>query len=68
MEIMDFYMVMKIAGIGLLVGVLVMVLEQANRKDIAQLTVLAGVVVVLYIVVQAVADLFSLVRSVFQIY
>ncbi|ACL21532.1 stage III sporulation protein AC [Desulfitobacterium sp. LBE] len=65
---MDFYMVMKIAGIGLLVGVLVMVLEQANRKDIAQLTVLAGVVVVLYIVVQAVADLFSLVRSVFQIY
>jgi stage III sporulation protein AC len=65
---MDFYMVMKIAGIGLLVGILVMVLEQANRKDIGQLTVLAGMVVVLYIVVQAVADLFSLVQSVFQIY
>lgn len=65
---MDFYMVMKIAGIGLLVGVLVMVLEQSKRNEIAQLTVLAGVVVVLYIVVQAVADLFSLVRSVFQIY
>jgi stage III sporulation protein AC len=61
-------MVMKIAGIGLLVGILVMVLEQANRKDIGQLTVLAGMVVVLYIVVQAVADLFSLVQSVFQIY
>lgn len=65
---MNFYMVMKIAGIGLLVGILVMVLEQANRKDIGQLTVLAGLVVVLYIVVQAVADLFSLVQSVFQIY
>ena len=65
---MSFYMVMKIAGIGLLVGILVMVLEQANRKDIGQLTVLAGLVVVLYIVVQAVADLFSLVQSVFQIY
>jgi len=65
---MDFYMVMKIAGIGLLVGILVMVLDQAGRKDIGQLTVLAGVVVVLYIVVQAVADLFSLVQSVFQIY
>ena len=65
---MDLYMVMKIAGIGLLVGILVMVLEQANRKDIGQLTVLAGVVVVLYIVVQAVGDLFSLVQSVFQIY
>lgn len=65
---MDFYMVMKIAGIGLLVGILVMVLEQANRKDIGQLTVLAGMVVVLYIVVQAVANLFSLVQSVFQIY
>lgn len=65
---MDFFMVMKIAGIGLLVGVLVMVLEQAKRSEIAQLTVLAGVVVVLYIVVQAVSDLFNLVRSVFQIY
>ena len=65
---MDFYMVMKIAGIGLLVGILVMVLDQAGRKDIGQLTVLAGVVVVLYIVVQAVADLFSLVQNVFQIY
>lgn len=65
---MNYYMVMKIAGIGLLVGILVMVLEQANRKDIGQLTVLAGLVVVLYIVVQAVADLFSLVQSVFQIY
>jgi stage III sporulation protein AC len=65
---MDIYMVMKIAGIGLLVGILVMVLEQANRKDIGQLTVLAGMVVVLYIVVQAVSDLFSLVQSVFQIY
>lgn len=65
---MNYYMVMKIAGIGLLVGILVMVLEQANRKDIGQLTVLAGLVVVLYIVVQAIADLFSLVQSVFQIY
>ncbi|NMA68182.1 MAG: stage III sporulation protein AC [Desulfitobacterium sp.] len=65
---MDFYMVLKIAGIGLLVGVLVMVLEQTQRKEIAQLTILAGVVVVLYIVVQAIGDLFNLVRSVFQIY
>lgn len=65
---MNYYIVMKIAGIGLLVGILVMVLEQANRKDIGQLTVLAGMVVVLYIVVQAIADLFSLVQSVFQIY
>lgn len=65
---MSFDMVLKIAGIGLLVGILVMVLDQANRKEISQLTVLAGVVVVLYIVVQAVGDLFSLVKSVFQLY
>lgn len=65
---MSFDIVLKIAGIGLLVGILVMVLEQANRKEIGQLTVLAGVVVVLYIVVQAVGDLFSLVKSVFQLY
>lgn len=65
---MSFEMILKIAGIGLLVGILVIVLDQANRKEIGQLTVLAGVVVVLYIVVQAVGDLFSLVKSVFQLY
>ncbi|WP_425807668.1 stage III sporulation protein AC [Desulfitobacterium sp. Sab5] len=65
---MSFEMILKIAGIGLLVGILVIVLDQANRKEISQLTVLAGVVVVLYIVVQAVGDLFSLVKSVFQLY
>lgn len=65
---MSFEMILKIAGIGLLVGILVIVLDQANRKEISQLTVLAGVVVVLYIVVQAVGDLFNLVKSVFQLY
>jgi len=65
---MDFNMIMKLAGLGLLVGVIVIVLELTDRKDIAKLTVIAAVVVALYIVVQAVADLFSHVRSVFQIY
>ncbi len=65
---MDFYMVMKIAGLGILIGVIALVLEQTQRKEIAQLTILAGVVVVLIFVVQAIGDLFNLVRSVFQIY
>ena len=65
---MDFNMIMKLAGLGLLVGVIVIVLELTDRKDIAKLTVIAAVVVALYIVVQAVADLFSHVRSGFQIY
>lgn len=67
-ESMSFEMILKIAGIGLLVGILVIVLNQSDRKEFSQLTVLAGVVVVLYIVVQAVGDLFSLVKSVFQLY
>ena len=65
---MDFNLVMKIAGIGILVGILALVLEQIGRKEIAQITIMCGIVVVLYFVVDAVSDLFSLVRSVFQIY
>ena len=65
---MSFDMVLKVAGIGLLVGVIAIILNQTERKEYAQLTILAGVIVVLYIVVEAVSDLFSLVKSVFQLY
>ena len=65
---MSLDIVFKVAGIGILVGIFAMLLEQTSKKEQAQLVAVAGVVVVLYIVVQAVSQLFSLVKSVFQLY
>ncbi|HCF71747.1 MAG TPA: stage III sporulation protein AC [Syntrophomonas sp.] len=62
---MDINIIFRVAGIGILVSVLCIVLKQANKEEQAQLLTLAGVVVVLIIVVQLMNQLFTTVRSVF---
>lgn len=65
---MNIDLIFKIAGIGILTAVLHQVLEQAGRKDQAQLAALAGVVIVLTMVIQLIADLFNYVKSVFSLF
>ena len=60
--------VFKIAAIGVLVAVLSQVLTRAGREDIAMLTTLAGLVVVLVMVVNLISDFFSSVRAIFSLY
>jgi len=65
---MSFNLIITVAGIGILVGVLASVLDQSGRKEMAQGVTIIGVIVVLYIVVQSIAQLFTLVKSVFNLY
>jgi len=65
---MNFNLIITVAGIGILVGILAIVLEQSGRKEMAQGVTIMGVIVVLYIVVQSIAELFTLVKSVFNLY
>lgn len=65
---MDLNMVLRIAGIGIFVGVLVTLLNESGKKEIAQLVTVAGVVLVLFTVIQGISQLFTLVKSVFQLY
>lgn len=59
--------IFKIAGIGILISVLSIVLKQAQKEEQAQMLTLAGVVVVLIILVQLMSQLFTMVRSVFNL-
>ncbi|AET66699.1 MULTISPECIES: stage III sporulation protein AC [Desulfosporosinus] len=65
---MSFNLIITVAGIGILVGVLASVLNQSGRSEMAQGVTIMGVIVVLYIVVQSIAELFTLVKSVFNLY
>ena len=58
-------LIFKIAAIGILVAVLNQVLSRAGRDEQAMMTTLAGLVVVLMMVVQEIADLFDLVKNLF---
>ena len=64
---MDVDLIYKIAAIGILVAVLNQVLSRAGRDEQAMMTTLAGLVVVLMMVVQEIADLFDLVKDLFQL-
>ncbi len=61
-------LVFKIAAIGILVAVLSQVLTRAGREDIAMLTTLAGLVIVLVMVVNLISDFFGSVRAIFSLY
>ena len=62
---MDVGLVLKIAGIGMLVAVASQVLSRSGREDMATLVSVAGVVIALLLLVGEIASLFSLVREVF---
>lgn len=61
----DINMIFKIAGVGILISILNMVLKQADKEEQAQMLTLVGVVVVLLMVIQLIQRLFHDVRAVF---
>ncbi len=63
---MNIDILFRIAGIGILISVLCIVLKQAQKQEQAEMLTLAGVVVVLIMVVQLMNQLFTMVRSVFN--
>jgi|LSQX01.2.fsa_nt_gb stage III sporulation protein AC len=66
--ILDVNLIFQIAGLGILISVLNIILKQADKEEQAQMLTLAGVVVVLIMVVRLINDLFNMVRSVFHLF
>ncbi len=65
---MSIDLVFKIAAIGILVSVLAQVLTRAGREDMAMLATLAGLIAVLLMVVNLVAEFFGDVKTIFNLY
>lgn len=62
---MEIDLVFKIAAVGIVVSILNQVLTRSGREEQATMTTLAGLVVVLMILVEKIADLFELVKTLF---
>lgn len=65
---MEIDLIFRIAGIGIIVAVLNLVLKRAERDEQAMLTTLAGLIVVLVIIVQKIGELFDTVKTVFGLW
>lgn len=64
---MEVDLIFKIAAVGILVSVLNQVLIRSGRDEMATMTTLVALVVVLMIVVQEISGLFSLVKDLFDL-
>lgn len=64
---MDISLLMKIAGVGLIIAVAYQILQRSGREEQALLLSLTGVVFVLLILVGEIGDLFTKIRGIFGI-
>lgn len=64
---MDVDLIFKIAGMGMVVAVLHIVLDKSGKEEYAFLTTLVGIVIVLGVVINLVAKLFDNVKVLFRL-
>ena len=64
---MNISLILKVAGVGLLVSVAVQILQKTGRDEQATFLTLSGVIVVMLLLVGEIGELFSLIRSTFNI-
>lgn len=62
---MDVGLILRVAGVGILVSVACQILSRSGREEQAMLVSLTGIVIVLAMLVTEIGSLFSTVREVF---
>lgn len=60
--------IFRIAGIGIFISVLNIVLKQAGKEEQAQMLTLGGVVIVLLMVIQLISELFFSIKTIFNLF
>ena len=58
-------LIFKVAAIGILVAVLNQLLIRSGREEQAMMTTLAGLIVVMMMIIGAISEMFSLIKSTF---
>ncbi|MDD4002730.1 MAG: stage III sporulation protein AC [Clostridia bacterium] len=60
--------IFKIAAIGILTAITGQILKKSDRDEMATLTTLAGLVIVLMMVIDMISRLFDTIKSLFSLY
>ncbi|MBE6533423.1 MAG: stage III sporulation protein AC [Ruminococcaceae bacterium] len=64
---MEIGLILKIAGIGILISIVSSILSKSGRDEQAMLVTLAGIIVVMLMLVEEVSMLIENVRTVFEL-
>ncbi len=62
---MDVSLILRVAGIGILVAVAAQILQKSGRDEQATLVVVSGIIVVFLLLVREIGNLFDTVRGTF---
>jgi stage III sporulation protein AC len=68
MSTVNIDLLFKIAGIGIFISILNIVLKQADKQEQAQMLTLVGVVIVLLMVLQLISELFTSIKTIFNLF
>lgn len=63
---MDIYIILRIAVVGILVSILNQILKQSNREELAFMTSLAGLILVLFWIIPYITELFETIKGLFS--
>lgn len=61
-------LILQIAGVGILVAVLHSVLRQAGKEEYGYIVTLAGVIIVFWMIIDTLRQLFDTVTTIFRLY
>lgn len=64
---MNIDIIFKIAAVGIIITVVCQILKKSDRDDIATIVSLAGLIIVLTVVLDMVAELFDSIRNIFDL-
>ena len=64
---MNIELIFQIAAIGIIVAVLNQLLIRSGREEQAMMTTLAGLIVVLFVIINQISELFDTIKSVFNL-
>ena len=65
---MNIDIIFKIAAVGILVAILNQLLNKAGKEEIAMMTTIAGLIIVLLMVIDMISGLFETTRQIFGLF
>jgi len=65
---MSLSIILKIAGVGILVGILHTILKESGKEQYSFYVTIAGLIIVFTMVLNLISQLFDSVKTIFQLY
>lgn len=65
---MDISIIFKLAAVGIIVTIVCQVLKKSERDDIAMVVSIVGLIIAMSVVISMIADLFTQIKQLFDIF